>query len=90
MWVYSLFVDVPEVFATTYDIRALIKATAALRDGDKIQLRGPTKSHRKVRRRLDPTQVGRLLRESGLIQASGRSDQASISKHIPPADPTRW
>ncbi|WP_409483338.1 oleate hydratase [Arsenicicoccus dermatophilus] len=58
---------VPEVFNSTYDVRTLLKASAALREGEKVDLPGPARVRGAIRRRLDSTVVGGLLRDSGLI-----------------------
>ncbi|GAB2495794.1 oleate hydratase [Luteococcus sediminum] len=62
--VYELFGverGVPETFNSTYDVRTLLRATAAMRDGRKVRL------PRRVSARLDRTALGRLVREAGVI-----------------------
>ncbi|WP_068433465.1 oleate hydratase [Piscicoccus intestinalis] len=58
---------VPEVFDSTYDVRSLLAATSRLRDGAKISIPAPKPVRERVMKRIDATQVGRLLHESGLI-----------------------
>lgn len=52
---------VPEVWASEYDIRALLAASARLRDGRKLRLPG------RVQRLLDRTIVGDWVRDAGLV-----------------------
>ena len=62
--VYELFGverGVPETFNSTYDVRTLLRATAAMRDGRKVRL------PRRVSARLDRTALGRLVREAEVI-----------------------
>ncbi len=58
---------VPEVFNSTYDIRALLGATGRLRDGKEIDIPGPAFVRNLLMKRLDKTQIGALLREFGLV-----------------------
>ena len=58
---------VPEVFASTYDIRALLAATTRLRDGKELSLRGPAKLRKWLGRKLDTNEVGELLKDAGLV-----------------------
>lgn len=58
---------VPETFASTYDVRTLLSATARLRDGEKVRIPLGGLVPKKLVRRLDKTQIGRLVREAGLI-----------------------
>lgn len=58
---------VPEVFASTYDVRFLLNATARLRDGRKLSLPLPKFAERKLLAKLDATVVGDLLRRYGVI-----------------------
>jgi oleate hydratase len=58
---------VPEVFASTYDVRKLLAALSALRDGASLDVPVPRALGSAVRRAIDKTVVGKLLRESGLI-----------------------
>jgi oleate hydratase len=58
---------VPEVFSSTYDIRSLLAATSRLRDGDTVHLPGPDVLRRKIMQKLDSTEIGELLRDSGLV-----------------------
>ncbi|MFC6360018.1 hypothetical protein [Luteococcus peritonei] len=52
---------VPEVWASTYDVRALLEATVRMRDGKKFWLPGP------LRRRLAGTVVGELLERHQVV-----------------------
>jgi oleate hydratase len=61
---------VPEVFGSTYDVRALLAATERLRDGRELRLPGPALLRDKVIDRLDTTEVGELLSEFGLLPRS--------------------
>lgn len=58
---------VPEVFASTYDVRSLLKATAALQDGKKLEIPLPHALTKRIMKRLDKTVVGNLLRETGVL-----------------------
>ena len=58
---------VPEVFGSTYDIRTLLAATARLRDGQELHLPGPGPLRSRLIRKLDETQIGILLTDSGLV-----------------------
>lgn len=58
---------VPEVFNSTYDVRTLLKATAALRDGEKVTIPGPARVRRAVLAKLDGTVLGSLVRDAGLL-----------------------
>ncbi|MFI1236989.1 oleate hydratase [Nocardia salmonicida] len=58
---------VPEVFGSTYDIRALLAATSRLRDGEEMNLPGPEFVRNRLLKKLDDTEIGPLLREFGLI-----------------------
>ena len=59
---------VPEVFNSTYDVRALLAATGRLRDGKELDVPGPAFLRNLLMSRLDKTQIGALLREFGLVQ----------------------
>ncbi len=61
---------VPEVFNSTYDIRTLLAAVTYLRDGDQVQVPGPSILRRWLGRRLDETEIGKLLEDAGLIAES--------------------
>ncbi len=52
---------VPEVWGSVYDVRALLNATAKMRDGKKVKLPGV------VAKRLDKTVIGDLLRRTAVI-----------------------
>ncbi len=58
---------VPEVFNSTYDVRALLSATGRLRDGKEIDLPGPAFLQTMLMNKLDKTQIGALLREFGIV-----------------------
>lgn len=58
---------VPEVFGSTYDVRALLAAVSRLRDGDALHLPGPEALRRRLLKRLDATEIGQLLAGSGLL-----------------------
>ena len=58
---------VPEVFGSTYDIRALLAATSRLRDGEELGLPGPAFVKNRIVGKLDDTEIGQLLSESGLL-----------------------
>ncbi|MFJ2836165.1 MULTISPECIES: oleate hydratase [Nocardia] len=58
---------VPEVYASTYDIRSLLAATSRLRDGEEMSLPGPDFVRHRLLKKLDDTEIGPLLREFGLV-----------------------
>lgn len=58
---------VPEVFNSTYDIRALLAAVAPLRDGEGIDLPGPAFLRNLLLKKLEATEIGDLLKEFHLI-----------------------
>ncbi|HEY0186667.1 MAG TPA: oleate hydratase [Cellulomonas sp.] len=58
---------VPEVFGSTYDVRALLAATARLRDGEPVAVPGGPVGRRLVHKKVDDTEIGQLLREFGLL-----------------------
>lgn len=58
---------VPEVFNSTYDIRALLAATGRLRDGKEIDIPGPAFVRNLLMKKLDKSQIGSLLREFRLV-----------------------
>lgn len=59
---------VPEVFGSTYDVRALLAATSRLRDGAELKVPGGPLARRLLARRIDNTEVGELLKEFGLVE----------------------
>ncbi|WP_263117775.1 oleate hydratase [Cellulomonas sp. RIT-PI-Y] len=59
---------VPEVFASTYDVRALLAATSRLRDGAEVAVPGGRLGRRLVDHRIDDNQIGELLHEFRLLQ----------------------
>lgn len=58
---------VPDVFGSTYDVRALLHATTALRDGEGMQLPGPEPLRRRLLGRIESNEIGQLLTEAGVI-----------------------
>jgi len=58
---------VPEVFNSTYDVRTLLAAVHALRDGRGLEIPGPTFLRKLFLQKLDRTEIGALLSEYGLI-----------------------
>ncbi|WP_281204540.1 oleate hydratase [Streptomyces sp. Isolate_45] len=58
---------VPEVFGSTYDVRTLLDAALHLRDGKPLDLPGPEAVRRHLLAKLDTTEIGRLLTDSGLL-----------------------
>jgi len=58
---------IPEVFGSTYDIRALLKATAVMRGGQPLKIPGPQFLERMLLEKLDATQVGKLLDDAKLL-----------------------
>ena len=58
---------VPEVFNSTYDIRALLSAIVRLRDGHEIDIPGPALLRHTLMKKLDKTEIGAMLREFGLV-----------------------
>ena len=58
---------VPEVFNSTYDIRALLAAVGPLRDGEGIDIPGPAFIRKLLLNRIDGTEIGELLKEFHLI-----------------------
>jgi oleate hydratase len=58
---------VPEVFNSTYDIRALLAASGRLRDGKELDIPGPAFVRNLLMKELDKTQIGALLREFKLV-----------------------
>jgi oleate hydratase len=58
---------IPETFGSTYDVRALLKAAAVMRDGERLSVPGPQVLEDKLREKLNGTEIGRLLEEAGLI-----------------------
>ena len=58
---------VPEVFASTYDVRRLLEATARLRDGDQLSVPGPKAVRERLLAKVEGNEIGKLLDESGLL-----------------------
>ncbi|OKI93470.1 oleate hydratase [Kitasatospora sp. CB01950] len=58
---------VPEVFASTYDVRALLNATSRLRDGKPVALPGPHVLRKRLNARLETSEIGELLGEYNLL-----------------------
>jgi oleate hydratase len=63
---------VPEVFGSTYDIRALLSAASYLRDGAELRLPGPGFVNQWLLGKLDETEIGELLTEFGLVPEKPR------------------
>ncbi len=61
---------VPEVFGSTYDVRTLLDAAYHLRDGEPLDLPGPEAVRKHLLAKLDTTEIGRLLTDSGLLPDS--------------------
>ncbi len=60
---------VPEVFASTYDVRALLAATSRLRDGAPLDIPGGPAVRQLLLATLGRTEIGKLLAEHGLVTA---------------------
>lgn len=58
---------VPEVFASTYDVRVLLNAMCHLRDGKELATRLPERIRQFLFRKLEGSQIGTLLHENHLI-----------------------
>lgn len=58
---------VPEVFASTYDVRSLLTATARLRDGEPMHVPGGPLVKKLLKSKVGDTEIHELLAESGLI-----------------------
>lgn len=65
---------VPEVFNSTYDVRALLAATGRLRDGEELHLPGPAFLTNRLVGKLQDNVVGELLVEFGLVHDAQGSD----------------
>lgn len=61
---------VPEVFASTYDIRKLLAAMHVLRDGKEFKIPGPAFLRHLFFKKIDGTQIADLLKEFKLISNS--------------------
>ncbi|MGY1552807.1 oleate hydratase [Microbacterium sp. A588] len=57
---------VPEVFNSTYDVRALFKAVERLRDGKELEIPGGKIGKHVVHKHVENTVVGQLLQQYGL------------------------
>jgi oleate hydratase len=57
---------VPEVFNSTYDVRALLAAMSRLRDGEELKLPVPAIVQKRILKKLGKNQIGELLKEFGL------------------------
>lgn len=57
---------VPEVFNSTYDVRALFKAVERLRDGEELKIPGGALGKHVVHKHVENTVVGQLLQQYGL------------------------
>uniref|UniRef100_A0A8H7K6K8 Uncharacterized protein n=1 Tax=Bionectria ochroleuca TaxID=29856 RepID=A0A8H7K6K8_BIOOC len=58
---------VPEVFASTYDIRHLLRAACSLRDGKELATWVPDRIRKLLVEKLEGSEVGQLLHEYHLI-----------------------
>lgn len=58
---------VPEVFGSTYDVRALLAATSRLRDGEEVKLPGGPLARKLLNKKIDDNQIGELLHQYGLL-----------------------
>ncbi|MFD5563169.1 oleate hydratase [Kitasatospora griseola] len=58
---------VPEVFGSTYDVRALLNAASRLRDGKPVSLPGPHVLRKRLNARLETSEIGELLSEYNLL-----------------------
>jgi len=59
---------VPEVFASTYDIRALLAATSRLRDGKEVDVPGGPLMQKLLKSKIGDSEVGQMLSEYGLVK----------------------
>ena len=57
----------PEVFNSTYDVRKLLAAVSALRDGEELDLPGPRILRDRPQKKVDATEIGELLAEFSLL-----------------------
>ncbi|WP_417481933.1 oleate hydratase [Maricaulis sp.] len=64
---------VPEVFNSTYDVRALLAAAGPLRDGKPLDIPGPAILRNLLLKKLNATEVGDLLQEFHLISETVKS-----------------
>ena len=64
---------VPEVFNSTYDVRALLAAAGPLRDGKPLDIPGPAILRNLLLKKLNATEVGDLLKEFHLISETVKS-----------------
>ncbi|KAH8683999.1 oleate hydratase [Ilyonectria robusta] len=58
---------VPEVFASTYDVRDLLKATCHLRDGKELAAWLPERIRQYFIHKLEESQIGQMLHEYHLV-----------------------
>ncbi len=58
---------VPEPFASTYDVRALLRATSAMRDERKLSIPAPAVVRHEILDKLASNQIGKLLEQAGII-----------------------
>lgn len=58
---------VPEVFNSTYDIRTLLAAITPLRDGEGIEVPGPAFLRKLLMKKLEGTEIAKLIEEFHLI-----------------------
>lgn len=58
---------IPEVYASTFDVRTLLKAIHHIRDGEPFNTHLPGFIHRWLLRQLDQNEVGHLIESYGLV-----------------------
>ena len=58
---------IPEVFASTYDVRHLLDVSCQLRDGKELLTWMPERIRKLLFEKLEQTQIGQLLHEYHLI-----------------------
>jgi oleate hydratase len=58
---------VPEVFNSTYDIRAMLGSIGPLRDGKGIDIPGPDILRRLLLKKIDGTEIANLLEQFHLL-----------------------
>ncbi|MGO1316555.1 MAG: oleate hydratase [Cellulomonadaceae bacterium] len=62
---------VPEVFNSTYDVRALLAATGRLRDGEEIKIPGGPLARKLLINKIGDTEIGELLEQFHLVAGLG-------------------
>lgn len=66
---------VPEVYASTYDVRKLLSALAILRDGKGIDIPGPAFVQNMLLKKVEATEIGNLLNKAGLVSQTRSSEK---------------